>query len=1090
MQSFPLLQTADFERSFLDMTKKKLGILPAKTLWVFTFFLFAGLGFVRPVAAQYFAFGKNKVQYKKFEWSYIQSDHFDVYYTDGGEYLAKFTADAAESSYVSLKKDFKYEIGNRISILVFRSHNEFQQNNAIDEYLDEGIGGVTELFKNRVLVPFEGNYKQFRHVIHHELTHAVINDMMYGGTVQSIISNNIRLQLPLWVNEGIAEYCSQRYDTETDMFMRDAVMNNYLPPIQYLNGYFAYRGGQSVFNYIAEKYGKEKIADIFSRIKGTRSTDAGFKAAIGLTPEELSEKWMRDQKIRYWPEIATREDLNIVMKRLTDHKKDGGSYNTNASISPQGDKVAFLSNRDYYFSLYVASTIDPKNIHKLADGQRTANLEELHIITPGGVAWSPNGKKIALATKAGDQDAIIIIDVETEKQEKLTFQLDQIGALAWSPDGSRMAFIGNHEYKSDLYVYEFATQKLTNLTNDVFSDAEPTWSPDSKKLYFSSDRRDNIHITPKTVKPSADGKYEFAEEGSAVFKMRNYDYSQMDLYELDIEKNSLQRLTATNFWDELSPQVSPDGKKLLFISDRNGAYNIYEMTLADSNGTLATPRVRPVTDLLQGVRQISLSADGNKLVCVGLDYAGFDMYMLKMPFEKVIKKDTLDPNIWAKTIAAHQQPPPKDTITMTPLPKKPQRDSVITAPNINIDFHNYVFDQNFEKGVKPEEDEQDKDKFNPKNNLTEDGDYKPKKYKVNFTPDIIYGNASYNALFGAQGNAQFSFSDILGDHQITLFTSLVLDLKNSDYGISYYYLPNRIDYGFNAFHTARLIGLTDTSGNVNYYRYEIYGGGVSASLPLDKFNRIEVGLSVLGLSKVSIDGTGSPDQSTTFLYPSLTFTHDTSLYGFYSPIDGTRYAVSFSGGYGSLIKFGSILADYRTYFRFWKYYSFVTRFSGAYSFGPTPQKFYIGGTENWINRQFQNNTIPITDIQDFIFTTPAVPLRGYNYNVQNGTQFALANFEFRFPFIQYLVAGPIPIPFYNLMGTIFTDLGSAWTDPKTFRGAINDGSGYRLNDLLVGSGFGLRTVLLYFVVRFDVAWSYNFQQSSVPKYYFSLGTDF
>ena len=85
--------------------------------------------------------------------------------------------------------------------MVYNSHNDFQQTNVISEYLEEGIGGVTELFKNRMVIPFEGNYRMYRHVIHHEMVHAVLNDMFYGGSIQSIISNNIRLQLPMWFNE-------------------------------------------------------------------------------------------------------------------------------------------------------------------------------------------------------------------------------------------------------------------------------------------------------------------------------------------------------------------------------------------------------------------------------------------------------------------------------------------------------------------------------------------------------------------------------------------------------------------------------------------------------------------------------------------------------------------------------------------------------------------------------------------------------------------------------------------------------------------------------------------------------------------------
>jgi outer membrane protein assembly factor BamA len=192
----------------------------------------------------------------------------------------------------------------------------------------------------------------------------------------------------------------------------------------------------------------------------------------------------------------------------------------------------------------------------------------------------------------------------------------------------------------------------------------------------------------------------------------------------------------------------------------------------------------------------------------------------------------------------------------------------------------------------------------------------------------------------------------------------------------------------------------------------------------------------------------------------------------------------------SRVSFGTILADYRRYYDLGGYYSFVMRFSGATSFGPTPQKFFIGGTENWINRRFENNAIPISDVQDFIFTTPAIPLRGFNFNRQNGTNFALANFELRYPFLQYLAFGPVPIPFYYLQGVLFTDIGGAWSD-RSFRGTIRNAQGNtELKDLLVGYGWGFRTVFFGLVLRYDMAWAYNLTGSSSPRHYVSLGGDF
>ena len=154
------------------------------------------------------SFGQNKVQYRDFDWNYIQTPHFDIYYYGDQQSLAEFAAEVAEESYEQISIHLRWDLKRRVSIMVYNSHNEFQQTNVVGTYMREGIGGVTELFKNRVVFPFEGNYEQFRHVIHHELVHAVINDMVYGGRMQNVVSSRTKIRVPIWSNEGLAEYLS------------------------------------------------------------------------------------------------------------------------------------------------------------------------------------------------------------------------------------------------------------------------------------------------------------------------------------------------------------------------------------------------------------------------------------------------------------------------------------------------------------------------------------------------------------------------------------------------------------------------------------------------------------------------------------------------------------------------------------------------------------------------------------------------------------------------------------------------------------------------------------------------------------------
>ncbi len=1028
-------------------------------------------------------FGKNKVQYTNFDWSYIQSSHFDVYFSAGGDYLAQFAADIAESSYAEISSHFHYQITNRIPIIVYNSHNEFQQTNVVSEYLEEGIGGVTELFKNRVILPYEGDYKKFRHVIHHELVHAVINDMFYGGSIQSIISNNISLQLPLWFNEGLAEYEALQWDTNSDMFLRDATVHEYLPPVQYLNGYFAYRGGQSLWNYIAVKYGREKIGEILTRIRGTRNVDQGFRAAIGLSVNELSERWIKEQKVLYWPDIAKREDPADYARRLTDHKKDGSFYNTSPRLSPQGDRVAFISNKDDYFDVFVMNASDGSDCQKIISGQKTPDFEELHLLTPG-MAWSPDGRQLALSAKSGDQDAIILYDLQSEKEEKLEFNLDGIFSVDWAPpipgtssQQTRLAFVGVQHGRSDIYVYDLATKALTNLTNDLFSDLDPTWSADGRTIYFASDRKENLTAaaTPNQ------------------FKMQNYDYSQYDLYRIDPETRAIVRLTDLPKSDETSPVAAPDGKHLYFISDLNGINNVFVKDLA-------TDSVRPVTNSISGVYQLTLSRDGSKMAFSSLDNGGFDLFLKRSPLDASRDRAQLEPTEFVKRMAmavAHPETTARasrDTVRVgdNVLISVGQADtSRRFTDDVKIDLHNYVF--------KNDLDDQHIGRADSigfpvaKDNVDAEGRYKVNKYKLNFSPDIIYGNAGYNTFYGVQGSTIMAFSDMLGDHQIYILTNLLFDLKNSDYALAYLYLPKRIDYGIQAFHSARFLLLDDTITGQSVYRFRNYGITGMAAYPINKFERFEFNLSWFNIARDNMDYTFVPSQHRSLIIPSVGYVHDTSLWGMIAPSNGKRFNINLMASPkigGQALGFYSITGDYREYHKYWQQYTLALRVAGGGSFGADPQRFIIGGVDNWINRQFEGNHIPIESAEDFVFLTSGIPLRGYNYNARIGTKYAVANMEFRFPLLAYLTAGPLPVIFQSFSGLFFVDIGGAWTGRDDFRAFDRDATGsVYMKDLLMGTGTGARMIFLGFLLKMDIAWQFNLQHFSAPKYYFSVGAD-
>lgn len=1015
--------------------------------------------------AQFFAFGKNRVQYEMFEWRYIQSDHFDVYYYDAKNYyLAEFSAFSLEAAYKQLQNDFQHQIADRIQVIIYASHGDFSQTNVVPLPDDmQGIGGVTDKFKNRITVPFQGNYSDFRRVLHHELVHAVFNDLFYGGSLQSIISNNIQLVFPLWFEEGLAEFTALGWDTNTDMFIRDAVMNTYLPPIPYLQGYFAYRGGQAFWYYITEEYGREKIAEILTRIRQTRSVEIGLRQSVGMDMEQLSDRWHEWLRKRYWPEITNRENLKDIAQHVT-KREISGSYNTSPSITAQGDRIALITNKRGYFDVVVISALDGTVLKTLIKGEDNVDFEELNILRPN-LSWSPDGSQLALSTRSDGQHDIAIVDYRTGRSRKLRFSdLNSIGSVAWSPDGEKIAFQASDGPFVDIYVYDLKLGSLMNLTSDVFSDSDPYWSRDSKTVYFASDRGEKTALNT------------FKDDFNQLLQP---DLNQTDLYAVRLGSARAERLTISPNWSEIRP-IETQGGKLFFISDQNGIQNIFVMDLD-------TRDVSPVTDLISGVMQMSITRDGSKIAINSINGGYLDIFLLQNPLNRV-KSAPLVPNQWAKqrvAISDQQRVPALGFAQAVvhgavaePVMETDNSPQTSSTPSDVVDFRNYQFGDVSD----PETGEPlVEDVFAVQNNRLEDGRFVPKRYRLNFTPDFTYAGGSLSTGYGVFALSQVVFSDLLGDHQLSFASNLVFDLRNSDYALSYGYFKNRTNYSLNYFHTARSF---QTFGG-DLVRYRFFGGGPSFSYPLNKFERIDYGASFITISQ-DISSLNPFRERVAdkryFLYPSLTYSRDFTMPGFITPMSGSRIAVSLTGSPPlgkDVLTFASLMTDARYYIPLGRrgLYTIALRGSGAVSMGRDRQNFYIGGMESWINYEWKNE-IPIDRLEDIFFTLPALPMRGHVYSSTIGDRFMLLNAEFRFPLIAALLPGPIPLfPLYNITGAAFVDVGQAW-------------QGATAQETLAGAGFGLRTIAFGIPLRFDFGWEYDKDGFGKRRDYLSIGIDF
>lgn len=1075
----------------------KLSLRLARQSRFFLFGAFLLLFFFNYISsASALGFGSNKVRYHTdHHWKILETNHFEIYYYQECEPMAKKATEYAEKAFLKISKLFDYVPKTKIPLFLYGTPLEFQETNITSELLSEGVGGFTEVFKNRIVVPMGGSYHELEKVITHELTHAFQYDLIYGEGWRSV--NLFKaVFVPNWMMEGMAEWVSQHLDSQGEMVLRDAILNDQTIPLNLLESfghfeqvYTAYKESQSVLEYVSQVYGPEKVVQMMKKMASNQQPDTVVKNTLGISLKELYDHWLFFMKTQAWSRInGLSPPEKYGNKTVEDVAK--------AAVSPDGNQVVFLKNGEL-------GLVDVRT-------KKKSTLLKRFFQTQGsGIAWSPDGKNLAYAASRNGEYGLYVFEIQTKKEKEILIpKMPVLYSPAWSPDQKYLIFSGFDYSTVDLYRCEVLTGHLERLTTGLDTKSWGSYSADGKSILYLSETSGETEILmfkldpmgmplgdPTTIRTDLGHIASFQVTKDSVFLTADRNNRIFNLYKMDLKGDNLVQATNT-YADVLSVAPAPDSPTFYLILYQHSKESLY---------TCENEKLEKIDHPSVQLKYISNSFEN-----ASKDLAANTIKEPSAEIESSTQVDKDDVEGEKKKKIPTRSPEPVTHLEVT------EASNLVSLqwPTIDLDsdvIENYkiyratsaggsflpigtVFNSKVGKyvdyGVQSgnayfyyvtavnkigESEVSPIVEAHPEVRLVSED------YHLKISPDIFLFLARYDSSFGLVGGGIVQLSDYLGDHRLGILGDTIPSVRTGvEANYEFSHLRTTID--LNIFYYQNFFRIFDlqTGGIVNEYRSNENGLDLNFSYPLNSSTRFEYGIGTqrfqgsplyLRFSEGISNYFQNSDQWNIANYYRLSFVKDKRKGTGFWPSSG--YAVNLTLLHAlpvldSNVSFANLLFETQAYadIGFLNHLVWANRWMAMTSQGPNPQSFFIG------------NDAPF---QAF-FTT----IRGYGANTFFGSNLALWNTELRYPIATDLNFVPQPLSFFliksiELAG--FLDLGAVTNqlqDLSTVPLLASIGTGIRFYT------FVYQRALVMF--RFDVAW--RLDQAGPPTFNFNLAPIF
>ena len=568
-------------------------------------------------------------------WQTIETPHFLVHFHNGAERSAREIAAIAERVYGPITQMYQHEPDQKVSFVI-RDHDDYS--NGAAYFYDNKI----ELWAPALDFELRGTHPWLEDVVSHEFTHIVQiqtamklgrrfpaiyfqwlgyeaerrTDVLYGYP-NVIVSYPISaFVIPSWFAEGVAQYNDPNFkydywDSHRDMILRMYMLDG--NPLTWeemsvfgktsLGNESSYNAGFSIVQYIADTYGIEKLIKI-SRALGSLprvTVDGAISDVLGKSGQQLYEEW-RKAKTEYYRSVGRSIEPTKVEGTLIEREGFGNFYPT---FSPDGKKLAYVSNKhEDYFSLSSVYVYDFE--------KRTST--NLRIAARSTLSFSPDGRYLYYSKQSRENGFwaklfdLYRYDTTKEKEERLTY-----GLRGWNPrlsrDGSKIVFCQGSDGTANISVSDSNGKNVRRVTQ--FTNGEqvytPAWSPDGTSIAFG---------------------YSDGQEQSVVM----------------IGEDGTDFRIVVSGVDARNPSFAPDGKSLAYAANERGIFNIFELNLA-------TDSKRQLTNVLGGAFLPTLNTEG-VLAFASYTSTGYKIAYLEKPQAIAVPTDASEDTTTATRLSA------------------------------------------------------------------------------------------------------------------------------------------------------------------------------------------------------------------------------------------------------------------------------------------------------------------------------------------------------------------------------------------------------------------------------------------------------